>query len=158
MGRVVCAPIRILATLYNGRDLSIPGLWRLAMRLRPGSMRQLRPRISSGVFVQTPPFLPVLPPKARRRIRRMAFDRLSEKSPAQALGFQHTQTPPDLFRVRPLPARQTEQMRVERGERLFEIRTCTPSSPTAAFFPTAPSPAFRDSTPKTSRSPSSTKS
>ncbi len=38
------------------------------------------------------------------------------------------------------------------------IRTCTPSSPTAAFSRTTPLSAFRASTPKTSRRPSNTKS
>ena len=43
----------------------------LPMRLRPCSMRQLRPRISPGLFVQAPPLLHLLPPKAGRRIRRI---------------------------------------------------------------------------------------
>ena len=57
--------------------------------------------------------LPLAPPKAGRRIRRMAVDRRSEKSPPQTLGFQHTQTPPDLFHVWPLPARKAEHLCVE---------------------------------------------
>ena len=50
LGRPVRSPLRILATVYNGRNLPLAGLRRLAMRLRPDSMRQLRPRISFAVF------------------------------------------------------------------------------------------------------------
>ena len=121
-GRPVRSPLRILATIYNGCDLSLSGLRRPAMRLRPGPMRPLRPRISFGVFVQGPPLLPLVPSEAGRRIRRMAVDRRSQESTAQTLGLRHTQTPPDLFHVRPLPARQAEHLRVECHERFFEIR------------------------------------
>ena len=110
-------------------------------------------------------------PTDRNRFRR-------KNKPVKWYDFHHPRR--NLFHVRPFPARKAEHVRVERNERLFEIRssprrrgpwsklrhtdaggifsisirTCTRSSQTAAIFPIAPSSACRDSTPKTSKRPS----
>ena len=123
LGRSVRASIRILATAHNGRDLSLSGLRRLAMRLRKGWKRQLRRRIFPAFSCKRRHFCPSCHRKRVVEYGEWLLTDVLKKVPHRHWVFKHTQTPPDLFHVRRLPARKTEQMRVERCERIFEIRS-----------------------------------
>ena len=55
--------------------------------------------IFAGIFLQAPPFLPIMPSETRGGIRRMALHGCSEKDPSPSFRIQHPENPPPLLSV-----------------------------------------------------------
>ena len=91
--RALFAAIGLLAPLRHAGDIPLSGLRGFKKWFRPHSLRRLRPRVFSGLFLQTKVFLPPLAPEARGAVRRAALRQLAQGRAASARGVFDPQNP-----------------------------------------------------------------